>query len=51
LYPKGDHGSWVFLSLITEMEGRTFTPLPITDEGIERVAELAEALTFDTIVE
>jgi len=45
LYPKGDHGSWAFLSLSTgiQVHGRTFTPLPITDEVIDRVAELAEA--------
>jgi len=45
LYPKGDHGSWAFLSLSTGMQvhGRTFTPLPITDEVIDRVAELADA--------
>jgi len=45
LYPRGQHGSWAFLSLSTgkEVYGRTFTPLPITDEVIERVAELAAA--------
>jgi len=45
LYPRGQHGSWAFLSLSTgkEVHGRTFTPLPITDEVIERVAELAAA--------
>ncbi len=45
LYPRGQHGSWAFLSLSTgrEVHGRTFTPLPITDEVIARVAELAAA--------
>jgi len=45
LYPRGQHGSWAFLSLSTgkEVDGRTFTPLPITDEVVDRVAELAAA--------
>ena len=45
LYPRGQHGTWAFLSLSTgrEVHGRTFTPLPITDEVIARVAELAAA--------
>ena len=45
LYPRGQHGTWAFLSLSTgrEVHGRTFTPLPITDEVIARVAELGAA--------
>jgi len=45
LYPRGQHGTWAFLSLSTgrEVHGRTFTPLPITDEVIARVTELAAA--------
>ena len=33
LYPKGEHGTWAFMSLTTGMEvhGRIFTPLPLTE--------------------
>jgi len=40
----GKHGTWVFISLTSgkEIHGRTFTPLPVTDEVIGRVEEMAE---------